>query len=187
MIEIHQSDKVTVHLLFFSFYIEFWFLFVCFTCQHWRALIRPVSGMCVSLGSCLALVQSPCFCQTDQIHWVESWFKGCGDKCKDRTRNWKHFHHMSLHHHLPSAGPWHFHISDPRAFLLMKHTLSVCPPIGRGELQRSEVARAQRQRGARDRASGFTFHLPLSRFVYRTLSFAFLPLMKGRRVKTQEI
>lgn len=58
--------------------------------------------------------------------------------------------------------------------------------IGRGELRRSEVIRVQRQQGLSGRGGGLTFH-PLFRFVYRTLSFASLPLMKGRRAKTPQI
>lgn len=41
--------------------------------------------------------------------------------------------------------------------------------------------------GAGGRGDGLTFLRPLSRFVYRTLSFAFLPLVKGRRAKTPQI
>lgn len=67
----------------------------------------------------------------------------------DGGRGWRA--RKPLSPRLPLPSPWHRHplISGPSQPpplpFLTKHTLRVCPPIGRGKLQGSEVVRAQRQ------------------------------------------
>lgn len=71
---------------------------------------------------------------------------------------------MSLHH-----PPFFCRaLAQPLSHIfLFWRALSVCPPIGRGVRGRPSTKAA----GARGRGYGLTFHRPLSRFVYRTLSF----------------
>lgn len=88
-----------------------------------------------------------------------------------------------------------FHISDtpptppPPPSLLAKRTLSVCPPIGRGELRRSEVARTQRQQGFRGRGDGLTFQSPALRdlFIALCLLLSCLLWKADERKKTPPI
>ncbi len=106
----------------------------------------------------------------------------CGNKWQDWTRNQWHVNPLLPS---PSAEPWqsHFHISDP--FPLFWRSTR-CQFVPRLVTVNSEV-RGQantKAAGACGRGDGLTFHRSLSRFVYGTLSFAFLPLIKGRQAKT---
>lgn len=124
-----------------------------------------MTGINGSLGSCRAPLQTGAFRQTikfrKQFHATASSPSIC----------------RALAHPLS-------HIRPPPPSLLAKHTLSVCPPIGRGELPRSEVARAQRQQGACGRGDSLTFHRPLSPDLFIALCLLLLLLlMKGGRGK----
>lgn len=88
--------------------------------------------------------------------------------------------------HLPSLGTATVTYQTPSISFDEAHAVSLSPdwsrwtPEVRGRLSTKAA-------GARGRGEGLTFQRRLSRFVYRTLSFAFLPLVKGRRAKTPPI
>lgn len=86
-------------------------------------------------------------------------------------------------HSPPFANTWHsyFHISGLPHFLLIKHMLSGCPTIGRGKLRGQSSSEHNKGSGGLWLQRQLNIPPPaLSRFVYCTLSFGFLPFMKGR-------
>lgn len=93
-------------------------------------------------------------------------------------------------HSPPFANSWHsyFHISGLPHFLLIKHMLSGCPTIGRGTLRGQSSSEHNKGSGGLWLQRQLNIPPPtLSRFVYCTLSFGFLPFMKGRWANSLQI
>lgn len=150
---------------------------VCLLCvtEGVKIVIRPAAGICQYwTRSLLAQTGTTCFCLST-----------VGFSVTVELMLWQLWQHSP-----PFANSWHsyFHISGLPHFLLIKRMLSGCPTIGRGKLRGQSSSEHNKGSGGLWLQRQLNIPPPtLSRFVYCTLSFGFLPFMKGRWANSLQI